>query len=168
MKLDSRDLACLRLLQENAELPLQAMAERVALSPSAVSRRLAQLRAAGFVRRVVALLDRRRLGVPVTVFVTVRAVHDEEWTRRFAAVIADVAEVVEAHRLAGSLDYLLRLVLTHVEDYDRVYKRIVSGVSVNEVCAYFSMETLKEETALPLDQLNGRSTAPPVANRLRD
>ncbi len=153
MKTDSRDLAFLQLLQTDAEMPLQAIADRIALSPSAASRRIAQLRQAGFVRRVVALLDRRRLGVPTTVFLTVRAMHGEAWTQRFKEVIAAMPEVVEAHRLAGNLDYLLRVVLPSAEHYDAVYKRIVAEVQVNEVCAYFSMETLKEETALPLSHL---------------
>ncbi|WP_267347153.1 Lrp/AsnC family transcriptional regulator [Sphingomonas sp. GM_Shp_2] len=151
--IDARDVACLAMLQEDAELPIQAIAERIALSPSATSRRVTQLRQAGFVRRVVALLDRRRLGVSTTVFLTVRAVHSEDWTRRFRETIADVPEIVEAHRLAGNLDYVLRVVIPSVEAYDTIYKRLIAAVPIMEVSAYFSMETLKEETALPLNHM---------------
>jgi len=154
--IDARDIACLALLQEDAELPVQVVAERIALSPSATSRRIAQLRQAGFVRRVVALLDRRRLGVPTTVFLTVRAVHSEDWTRRFREAVAGLPEIVEAHRLAGNLDYILRVVVPGVEAYDAVYQRLIAAVPITEVSAYFSMETLKEETALPLDHLRAR------------
>lgn len=155
MQIDSRDIACLALLQSDAEMPVHDIADRIALSPSATSRRIAQLRQAGFIRRVVALLDRRRLRVPTTVFLTVRAVHSEEWTARFRDAIARIPEIVEAHRLAGNLDYILRIVMPGVESYDAIYKRLIAAVPITEVSAYFSMETLKEETALPLNHLDG-------------
>jgi Lrp/AsnC family transcriptional regulator len=150
MQIDPRDIACLGLLQQDAEMSVQAIAERVALSPSATSRRITQLRESGFIRRVVALLDRGRLRVPTTVFLTIRAVHSEEWTIRFKAAIAAIPEIVEAHRLAGNIDYVLRIVVPNVEYYDMIYKRLIAEVSISEVSAYFSMETLKDETALPL------------------
>ena len=153
MRIDSRDIACLGLLQQDAEMPVQAIADRVALSPSATSRRITQLREAGFIRRVVALLDRGRLRVPTTVFLTIRAVHSEEWTIRFKAAVAAIPEIVEAHRLAGNLDYVLRIVVPNVEYYDTIYKRLIAEVEISEVSAYFSMETLKEETALPLGHI---------------
>jgi Lrp/AsnC family transcriptional regulator len=156
MLIDDRDIACLAILQTDAELPVQAIADRIALSPSATSRRIAQLRQAGFVRRVVALLDRRRVGVPTTVFLTLRAVHSSDWTERFKLAINGIPEIVEAHRLAGNLDYILRIVVPGVESYDLIYKRLTSEVPISEVSAYFSMETLKDETALPLSHVVGR------------
>lgn len=150
MLLDPRDIACLGFLQTDAEMPVQAIADRISLSPSATSRRIAHLRQWGFVARVVALLDRRRLCIPTTIFLTVRAVHSEDWTRRFKEAIGGIPEIVEAHRLAGNLDYILRIVVPNVETYDRIYKRLIADVPIAEVSAYFSMETLKEETALPL------------------
>lgn len=156
MLIDDRDIACLALLQTDAELPVQAIADCIALSPSATSRRIAQLRQAGFVRRVVALLDRRRVGVPITVFLTVRAVHSQEWTEQFRLAISRIPEIVEAHRLAGNLDYILRIVVPGVENYDIIYKRLTAEVPISEVSAYFSMETLKDETALPLAHVAGR------------
>ena len=155
MLIDSRDIACLSLLQTDAELPVQAIADRIALSPSATSRRIAQLRQSGFVLRVVALLDRRLLRVPTTIFLTVRAVHNEEWTLRFKDAVASIPEIVEAHRLAGNLDYILRIVVPDVEAYDQIYKRLIADVPITEVSAYFSMETLKQETALPLNHVGG-------------
>src|SRR6478736_687970 len=153
MQIDTRDLACLGLLQQDAEMPVQAIAARVALSPSATSRRITALRQAGFIRRVVALLDRGRLRVPTTVFLTIRAMHSEEWTVRFKAAIAAIPEIVEAHRLAGNIDYVLRIVVPDVAYYDIIYKRLIAEVEIGEVSAYFSMETLKDETALPLSHV---------------
>jgi len=154
MQIDTRDLACLGLLQQDAEMPVQAIADRVALSPSATSRRITALRQAGFIRRVVALLDRGRLRVPTTVFLTIRAMHSEEWTVRFKAAIAAIPEIVEAHRLAGNIDYVLRIVVPDVAYYDIIYKRLIAEVEIGEVSAYFSMETLKDETALPLSHVS--------------
>lgn len=154
MSIDSRDIACLSLLQTDAELPVQAIADRIALSPSATSRRITQLRQSGFILRVVALLDRRLLRVPTTIFLTVRAVHNEEWTQRFRNAVAAIPEIVEAHRLAGNLDYIMRIVVPNVEAYDQIYKRLIADVPITEVSAYFSMETLKEETALPLNHVD--------------
>lgn len=153
MKIDDRDIACLTLLQEDAEMSLQTISERIHLSPSAASRRIAHLRQSGFVKRVVALLDRVKLGVPTTVFIVIRAPHSEEWTVQFKAAILQIPEIVEAHRLAGNLDYILRVVIPTAEYYDRVYKKLISQISVIEASAYFSMETLKEETPLPVHHL---------------
>ena len=148
--LDERDRRLLALLQEDADLSVLALAERVALSPSACSRRIQRLRDEGYVARRVAVLDRRRMRVPTTLFVLLRSGrHAAEWVDAFRAAIGDIAEVVEAHRLTGNYDYLLKLVLPNVEHYDAVYKQLTRRIELFDVSAYISMETLKAETALP-------------------
>ncbi len=148
--LDDRDRRLLSLLQEDADVPVAALAERVALSPSACSRRIQRLREEGYIRRQVAVLDRKRAGVPTTVFVLLRSGrHAAEWVDAFRQAIGNIAEVVEAHRLTGNFDYLLKMVLPNVEHYDSVYKRLTRSIELFDVSAYISMETLKAETALP-------------------
>ena len=150
--LDHRDRRILALLQADSETPVTTIAERVGLSVSACSRRIQRLRDDGAILRSVALLDRRRMGVPTTVFVLVRSgKHAADWVDAFRAAIADVPEVVEAHRLTGNFDYLLKLVLPNVEHYDVVYKHLTRRLELRDVAAYISMETLKVETALPTD-----------------
>ena len=150
--LDHRDRRILALLQADSETPVTAIAERVGLSVSACSRRIQRLRDDGAILRSVALLDRRWMGVPTTVFVLVRSgKHAADWVDAFRAAIADVPEVVEAHRLTGNFDYLLKLVLPNVEHYDVVYKHLTRRLELRDVAAYISMETLKVETALPTD-----------------
>ena len=148
--LDQRDRRILALLQADSETPVTVIAERVGLSVSACSRRIQRLRDDGTIVRSVALLDRRRMGVPTTVFVLVRSGrHTADWIDTFRVAIADVPEVVEAHRLTGNFDYLLKLVLPNVEYYDVVYKHLTRRLELRDVAAYISMETLKVETALP-------------------
>ena len=148
--LDDRDRRLLALLQQDADTPVATLAERVALSASACSRRIQPLREEGYLCRSVAVLDRRRMRVPTTVFVLLRSGrHAADWVEQLRRAVLDVPEVVEAHRLTGNYDYLLKLVLPNVEHYDDVYKRLTTRIELFDVSAYISMETLKAETAVP-------------------
>jgi Lrp/AsnC family transcriptional regulator len=150
--LDPRDRKMLGILQADSETPVTTIAERVGLSVSACSRRIQRLRDDGTIARCVAVLDRQRMGVPTTVFVLIRSGrHAADWVDTFRAAITDVPEIVEAHRLTGNFDYLLKIVLPNVEHYDEVYKRLTRRLELFDVAAYISMETLKAETTLPTD-----------------
>ena len=148
--LDDRDRKLLTLLQHDAETSVTDLAERVSLSVSACSRRIARLREAGYIARQVAVLDRRAMNVPTTVFVLLRtARHAPDWLESFRRAVGDLPEIVEVHRLTGHYDYVLKIVLPAVEHYDAVYKALVARVELFDVTASISMETLKDETALP-------------------
>ncbi|MEM9392890.1 MAG: Lrp/AsnC family transcriptional regulator [Pseudomonadota bacterium] len=152
--LDDRDCRLLALLQENAETPVMDLAERLALSASACSRRIARLRSAGYITGTMALLDREKLNLPTTVFLLVRTGHHaEKWMESFHKAVADVPEIVEVHRLTGSYDYILKLVLPNVEYYDTVYKRLVRRIDLYDMSAHISMETVKQSSALPTNHL---------------
>ncbi|WP_182087196.1 Lrp/AsnC family transcriptional regulator [Aureimonas sp. ME7] len=148
--LDDRDRLLLDLLQEDADRPVGELAERAALSPSACSRRIQRLRDEGYVKRRVALVDRRRINLPTTVFVIVKTSrHSGGWLEEFKSALAAIPEIVEVHRLTGNVDYILKIVLPDVEHYDTIYKRLVSRIELFDVSAYISMETVKSETAVP-------------------
>ena len=148
--LDDRDRKLLVHLQHDAETSVTDLAGRVSLSVSACSRRIARLKEAGYIARQVALLDRKRMKVPTTIFVMLRATrHTPEWLESFRRASADMPEIVEVHRLTGNFDYVLKIVLPDVEHYDQVYKELVRRVELFDVSAYISMETLKDDTALP-------------------
>ena len=148
--LDERDRKLLTLLQTNAETPVNDLAEAVALSPSACSRRIARLKEEGYVTGSVAHLDRAKIGLPTTVFLVVRTgQHSISWLTAFHDAVAAIPEIVEVHRLTGNFDYVLKLVLPNVEHYDVIYKQLVSRVEMFDLSAYISMETVKQETALP-------------------
>lgn len=150
--LDERNLAILAILQSDAETAVGEIAEKVGMSVSACSRRIAQMRSDGYIKANVAVLDRKLLGVPMTVFVLVKAGrHAEEWIVRFKNLIATIPEVQEAHRLAGSFDYIMKLALPDIDAYDSVYKRLVRTIEPLEISGHVAMETLKEGAILPLD-----------------
>jgi len=148
--LDDRDRKLLDLLQRDADSALTDLSERVNLSPSACSRRIARLREEGYIDRPVMVLDRARMNVATTVFVMVKtAHHTADWLERFRAGVIDIPEIVEVHRLAGNLDYIIKIVVTDIAHYDAIYKRLVSRIDLFDVSAYISMETLKNDLAVP-------------------
>ena len=106
------------------------------------------------ISRRVALLDRDRLNVGVTVFVQVRTnQHNAEWFGRFAAAVETIPEVVEFYRMAGEIDYLLRVVVPDIAAYDGVYKRLIAAIDLYDVSSSFAMEEIKSTTRLPLNYL---------------
>lgn len=148
--LDDRDRTLLSLLQADAETPVADLAERVALSPSACSRRIARLKAEGYITGTMALLDRQKLNLPTTIFVLIRTGrHAEDWLDRFHRAVSDIPEIVEVYRLTGNFDYILKLALPNVEYYDVVYKQLLRRIELTDMAAYISMETVKLAPGLP-------------------
>lgn len=114
-------------------------------------RRIKQLQRQGIVRKQVTLLDPNALGLGLTAFVQVRtSQHTEEWFDQFAGSIRQIEEVVEFHRVSGDYDYLLKVIVSDIADYDRVYKRIIKAAPLQDVTSYFSMEKIKETTEIPI------------------
>ncbi len=141
----------LEILQEDATLPLAQIAERVGLSTTPCWRRIQNLEKAGVVGRRVALLDRKKVNVGVTVFVRLKtSQHDESWLKGFATAVARIEEVVEFYRMSGDIDYLLKVVVPDVPGYDAVYKRLIEAAELAEVTSSFVMEEIKSTTAVPL------------------
>lgn len=150
--LDRLDYAILGALQVDGSLSVAALAERVGLSSTPCWKRLKRLEDEGYVTGRVALVDRHKVGLPVTVFVSVRTQqHDEAWLAQFAAAAASLPEVQELHRMSGDVDYLLKVVTTDIGGYDRFYKKLIQAVPLSGVSSAFSMEQIKSTTALPLD-----------------
>ncbi len=148
--LDDRDRKILDLLQRDSETPLSELAERVNLSASACSRRVQRLKDEGYITRSVAVLDRQLMQVGATIFCLVKTSHhNADWLDRFRSAVGGIGEIVECHRLAGNLDYIIKIVVTDVAHYDAIYKRLVSRIELFDVSAYISMETLKDEMAVP-------------------
>ncbi len=155
MKQDSTlndiDLRILRALQTNATTPLERLAKLVGLSKSAVWNRIQRLRAEGVILREVALLDPGKVGIDETFFVAVRtSTHALGWLDKFSAAIQEMPEIMEAHRIAGEVDYILKVQVPTTRDFDLFYKRLISKVELFDVTSSLSMETLKVKTDLPL------------------
>ena len=149
--LDPIDLKILDLLQTDASQSIAEIADRVHLSQNACWRRIKQLEETGVIKKRVAILDAEKLGVGVTVFVTVRAPeHTDKWLEAFAAAVRKMPEVVEFYRIAGDVDYLLKLQVADIAAYDRAYKALIRSARLSDVSASFAMEELKRSTAVPL------------------
>jgi Lrp/AsnC family transcriptional regulator len=150
--MDALDRKILRLLQEDATLPVAAIAERVGLTATPCWRRIQKLEEAGIVRRRVALLDRAKLNLGVTVFVAVRTnQHNMAWYERFARIVSEIDEIVGFYRMSGDVDYLLHVVVPDIAGYDAVYKRLIAEIELSDVSSSFAMEVIKQTTRLPLD-----------------
>ncbi len=150
--LDRMDRKILALLQLDCTLPIAELAKRVGLSQTPCWKRVQRLEATGVIDRRVALLSPERVGVPMTVFVAVEtADHSPDWLARFATAVAAMPEVMEAHRMAGDVDYVLRVAIADMAAYDRFYKRLIAAAPLKNVSSRFSMERIKSTTALPLE-----------------
>lgn len=150
-KIDTIDWAILDALQADASPAIHEIGERVGLSANACWRRIRRLEDAGVISRRVALLDPARLGLTTTVFVAVRTNrHDPAWLKAFAEGVATIPEIVECHRMAGDVDYLLKLTVADIAHYDRIYRKLIAAIpDLADVSSSFSMERLKYSTALP-------------------
>ena len=149
-KLDRFDRHILELMQADASLSVGDIADRVALSKTACWRRIQKLEAAGIIRGRVTLLEPSAVDLGLTVYVAIRTnQHNDAWARRFGEVLAGIPEVLEAHRMSGDLDYLVKAVVSDMSGYDRLYKQLIQA-DLFDVSSSFVMETLKETTVLPL------------------
>jgi Lrp/AsnC family transcriptional regulator len=154
MKLDRYDHRILQQLQADDDIAAAELAEQIGLSTNACWRRIKRLEESGVIRRRVALLDEHALGLKLTVFVSVKTnEHNDQWLEKFARGIKDIPEVVEFYRMSGDTDYLLKIVAQDIDDYDRVYKKLISVAPMHDVSSSFAMERIKSSTALPLDHL---------------
>jgi Lrp/AsnC family transcriptional regulator len=152
MTIDNFDRRLLALLQENAGLSVNELAERVGLSPSPCWRRIQKLEAEGYIRARVALLDPRKMNLGVTVFAAIRTnQHSVEWLAAFSRAVVDIPEIVEVYRMSGQIDYMLRIVVPDIDAYDRVYKKLIAAIELYDVSSTFAMEVLKSTTVLPVD-----------------
>ncbi|MCQ0970728.1 Lrp/AsnC family transcriptional regulator [Paracoccus sp. TK19116] len=151
MRLDDTDAKILSLMQQDASLSLDQIAERVGASKTPVWNRIRKLKDAGVIKGQVAILDAEALGLEACFFVLIRtSEHDPDWARRFLATVRASPEVLEAHRLAGDIDYILKVQVKNARAYDRFYQSLISQVKIHNVTALLSMEELKATTALPI------------------
>lgn len=150
-ELNEVDRRILAIIQDDASLPVAEIAARVNLSPTPVWRRIQRLQAAGIIIRQVALLDPAKVGHDISVFVEVQTDdHSAEWMQRFADAVADMPEVMEVYRMAGDIDYLLRVSVPTMAAFDAFYRQLIGRLPLRNVTSRFAMERVKHTTAYPL------------------
>jgi Lrp/AsnC family transcriptional regulator, cysteine-sensing transcriptional activator len=153
-RLDAIDRKILRVLQEDASLSVSEIGERVGLSSTPCWKRVQRLKNEGIITGKVALVDQNKIGLGLSVFVSVESDdHSEPWLKKFAATVSAMPEVIEFHRMAGDVDYVLRAVVADMRSYDLFYKKLIGAVALKNVTSRFAMEKTKSVTALPVPSL---------------
>jgi Lrp/AsnC family transcriptional regulator len=139
--MDAIDRKILTVLQEDASLAVAEIGNRVGLSSTPCWKRIQRLEADGVILRRVALVDQDSVGLGITVFVSVETGdHSREWLERFAKTVSSMPEVMEFYRMAGDVDYMLRVVVRDIAGYDAFYKRLIAAVPLTNVTSRFAME----------------------------
>src|SRR5690242_4442134 len=150
-RMDAIDRKILGLLQQDCSLSVAEIGSRVGLSSTPCWKRIQRLENEGVIQRRVAIVDQDKLGLGVTVFVSIETGdHSQEWLSEFAKRIGAMPEVMEFYRMAGDVDYMLRVVVTDIQGYDAFYKRLIASVPLKNVTSRFAMEKIKSTTALPI------------------
>ena len=151
IKLDELDKKILRALQHDATISMDALAKKINSSKTPVWSRIQKMRKAGVIESQVALVNPSAVGLDETFFVAVKTdQHEPGWLDLFARAVEDMPEILEAHRLAGDIDYLLKVQVESPADFDRFYKELIARVRLHNVTSSLSMECLKKTTALKI------------------
>ncbi|GLR66355.1 transcriptional regulator [Acidocella aquatica] len=144
-ELDNIDRAILRLIAADASLSLNDIADKVGLTATPCWKRIKRMEESGIIRARIAVLDADKLGLPVSVFVSVEtADHSAEWLGNFARTIATTPEIVGAWRMSGDVDYLLHVIVPDIAAYDAFYRKLIAAVPLRNVSSRFAMERMKE------------------------
>ncbi|HEX6410022.1 MAG TPA: Lrp/AsnC family transcriptional regulator [Sphingomicrobium sp.] len=150
-ELDRTDRRILAVLQEDSSLAIAEVAARVGLSQTPW-RRVQRLRTDGVIERTVSLVRPEALGLGLTIFVMIEAFdHSPEWLDRFSSVVSAMPQVMEVHRMAGDIDYLLRIAVADMAAFDAFYRDLIKAVPLKNVSSHFAMERVKSTTAYPVE-----------------
>ncbi|MDH3526209.1 MAG: Lrp/AsnC family transcriptional regulator [Gammaproteobacteria bacterium] len=150
--MDATDRKILHLLQADAGLTVKQIAAQVPLSVTPCWKRIQKLEQNGIIRARVALLDPEKVNASVTVFVAIKTdQHTNEWIDHFNQAVTVLPEVMEIYRMSGEVDYLLRVVVSSIEAYDRFYKKLIGRIELSNVTSSFAMQQMKYTTALPIN-----------------
>lgn len=153
-RMDAIDRKILAVVQEDASLSVAEIGQRVGLSSTPCWKRLQKLEAEGVITGRVALIDPEKIGLGITVFVSVETGdHSQDWLTKFAALVSAMPEVMEFYRMAGDVDYMLRVVVRDMQSYDAFYKKLIAAIPLKNVTSRFAMERVKSTTALPIGQM---------------
>lgn len=150
-RLDELDRKILRELQRDASQSLDDIAKTIGSSKTPVWNRIRKMKESGVIGRQTVILDPEKLGFEACFFVLIRtSAHEADWQAKFLKALKSRPEVLEAHRLAGDIDYILKVQVKNARAYDAFYQALISEVQIYNVTALLSMEEIKSTTALPV------------------
>jgi Lrp/AsnC family transcriptional regulator len=153
--LDLIDRKILAALMQDATLPVAQIADRVGLSQTPCWKRIQKLQDIGVLTARVALADPDKLGFGLTIFVAIEAPdHSPLWREAFLAATEALPQIMEVYRMAGQMDYLLRIAVPDMAAFDRLYKALTKAVAIKSVTSHFAMERIRSTTAYPVDTVN--------------
>lgn len=154
VQIDTLDRKILREMQEDASQSLDEIAKKVGSSKTPVWSRIRKMREAGIIGRQTVVLDAEALGLEACFFVLIRtSEHEADWQQKFLSALRARPEVLEAHRLAGEIDYILKVRVPNARAYDEFYQALISEVRIFNVTALLSMEEIKATPILPMPGL---------------
>lgn len=150
--IDATDRHILAILQRDSSVSMDELSERIHLSRNACWRRVKNLQASGVIKGEMAVLDADQLGCGLAALVAIKAAaHDPDWLDKFRRAVATIPHVVEAYRMSGDLDYMLKVRVADMRAYDRFYQKLIRAVPLADVSASFVMEEIKENRGVPLE-----------------
>ncbi|MCJ8333435.1 MAG: Lrp/AsnC family transcriptional regulator [Epibacterium sp.] len=148
--LDHIDKSILRALQQDASLSQRELADKVGLSQNSCWRRLTRLREEGVIKGQTVRLDMQAVGLDLTVFAMVRTRHHSaEWLEQFRKSVLSIDNVIDFFRIAGDYDYMIKIVARDMNDFDRVYQRLIKENELEAVTSYIAMETIADSRNVP-------------------
>jgi len=151
---DEIDRKILDIIQSDSSYSMDEISEFVNLSRNACWRRIRRMEEAGIIKARVALVEPSSINLGLSAFVMIRTnSHDTSWAEKFDKVVKCFPEIIGAHRMAGDLDYILRVRVRDVKDYDNFYQTLISKISISDISASFVMDDIKDTTALPTDRM---------------
>lgn len=151
--MDAIDRKILTILQEDVSISIAELASRVHLSQTPCWKRIQKLETSGVIQKRVALVSPEKIGLGLTVFVSIEtADHSRDWLAQFASTVAAMPEVMEFYRMAGDVDYMLRVVVADMAAYDGFYKKLIETIPLKNVTSRFAMERIKSTTAYQVPQ----------------
>jgi Lrp/AsnC family transcriptional regulator len=149
--MDATDRKILMLLQEDASISIAELAQKINLSQTPCWKRVQRLEASGVIQKRVALIDPEKVGLGLTVFVSIETSdHSGAWLERFAQFVSAMPEVMDFYRMAGDVDYMLRVVVSDMAAYDHFYKQLIEAIPLKNVTSRFAMQRVKSTTAYAL------------------
>ena len=150
--MDYIDKKIIFILQRQADLPLSEISKRVGLSQTPCWNRIKKLEEDGVIEKKVTLINKRKVNLPVTVFlmITVRN-HNSHWTNKFSEILKKYKNILEAHRVTGSqADYIIKVVAESIEEYDEFQQVLIKNIEFNSMSSGISLQELKSTTILPI------------------
>jgi len=151
VEINTVDRVLLEQLQQDITLSMDRLSKLAGVSKTAAWNRVQKLQQQGVIKKQVAIVDATKVGLPETFFIAIKTnQHQEDWLKKFVRIVRQHPEIVEVHRLAGDVDYLMKVQVASTRAFDELYKKLVGKIDIHGVSSSLSMEVIKQETALPI------------------